>query len=60
MAGEQSSPQGAHFFGVERVQEIFEKLKSDNLWKRILKNVIATTAAGIELPINSNLCFHRS
>ena len=37
--------QRARLSCVERGQEIFENLKKDNLWKRILKNVIATSAA---------------
>ena len=47
MAGKQQSVlQRAGHYGAKQVQEIFENLKQDNLWKRILKNVIATTAAG--------------
>ena len=49
MGGDQSAFQRARQIGVERAQEIFENLKKDNLWKRILKNVIATTAAGIDI-----------
>jgi len=51
MAAEKSALQRAHHYGAKRSQKIFENLNKDNLWKRILKNVIATTAAGMESPI---------
>ena len=47
MAGEQTAFQRAGHYGVNCVQKIFENLKKDNLWKRILKNVIATSTTGI-------------
>ncbi len=52
MAGEQTAFQRAGRYGVKRVQEVFENLRKDNLWKRILKNVIATTATGTLLLTN--------
>ena len=43
--GTLSLPEIGHY-GVERVVEIWESLGKNNLWRRMLKNVLATTLAG--------------
>ena len=48
--GESASQRGRRYVA-ERTLEIWDNLGKDNLWKRILKNVIATTLLGKMLPI---------
>lgn len=42
-------------YGIRRAVDIFENLRKNNLWKRILKATIATTATGETRPIDSTV-----
>lgn len=35
-------------YGAKRTEEIYDNLRKDNLWKRMVKNIIATTVAGMK------------
>ena len=46
MAKESTTSQIALRYLVEKVTEILDNLGKNNLWKRVLKNVLATTILG--------------
>ena len=46
MAKEESAPQHGRRYVVDEIVEIWDNLGKHNLWKRILKNVVATTIVG--------------
>ena len=46
MAKEESALQRGRRYVVEQIVEIWDNLRKNNLWKRILKNVVATTLLG--------------
>ena len=46
MAREESALQHGRRYVLEQIVEVWDNLGKNNLWKRILKNVIATTLLG--------------
>ena len=46
MAKEESALQLGRRYVVEQIVEIWDNLGKNNLWKRIFKNVVATTLLG--------------
>lgn len=36
-------------YGMQRAKEMYGHLRKDNLWKRMVKNIVATTIAGIKI-----------
>lgn len=46
MAKEESALQHGRRYAVEEIVEIWDNLGKNNLWKRILKNVVATSIVG--------------
>ena len=44
-------------YGAKRTKEIYGHLRKDNLWKRMVKNIVATTIAGMKSSMGSvKLC----
>ena len=46
MANEESALRHGRRYVVEQIVEMWDNLGKNNLWKRILKNVVATTLLG--------------
>ena len=49
LEAEESALRRARRYGADRVVEIWDSLFKNNLWKRMLKNVIATTTLGASI-----------
>ncbi len=52
-----SASQRGRRYVAEKVLEIWDNLQKNNLWKRILKNVIATTLLGRHLCSTMLMCY---